>query len=80
MLIECLVGGAITYFGIKKYRPPAKKPLVTLLQGNRLISQAPTQSSALSLWNEFETIEQANHHLALMSGAMGLAIQPISFG
>jgi hypothetical protein len=77
MLITGLMLGVTTYIAVKSYQKHKKKKRVGLK--NLTTQQTQENSSALNLWNEFETEEQANRHLALMLTAMGLSIGGIFF-
>lgn len=76
MLITGLMLGVTTYIAVKSYQKHKKKR-----GGSKNLTTQQTQenSSALNLWNEFETEEQANQHLALMLTAMGLSLGGIFF-
>jgi heavy metal translocating P-type ATPase len=76
MLITGLMLGVTTYIAVKSYQKHKKKR--GGLQ-NLTTQQIQENSSALNLWNEFETEKQANQHLALMLTAMGLSLGGIFF-
>jgi len=76
MLITGLMLGVTTYIAVKSYQKYKKK------RGglkNFTTQQIQENSSALNLWNEFETEKQANQHLALMLTAIGLSLGGIFF-
>jgi len=77
MLITGLMLGVTTYIAVKSYQKHKKKKRVGLK--NLTTQQTQENSSTLNLWNEFETEEQANRHLALMLTAMGLSLGGIFF-
>ena len=75
MLITSLMLGVTTYIAVKSYQKQRKRVGLK----NSTTQQTQENSSALNLWNEFETEEQANQHLALMLTAMGLSLGGIFF-